>query len=275
MLCISPLSIPRPNGSGQRDRITVPCGKCLPCLSNKRQDWVLRLKQELKVSKSAKFVTLTYEDKFTPVNEDGILTLRKSDVQLYLKRLRKVLPGEKIRYFVCGEYGPQTCRPHYHGLFFNMPVDRVDLFDLKWKKGFVKIGSVTDQSIQYVTKYVLTKSEFPENCEKPFLLMSTRKGIGCSYVVDSNINFHKDLLLNSMIELGGVHKRLPRYYRDKIFNDVEKERINEKILENADKNWRQSIDKYSSEREYFATEEEKIRQNIERMKKSIVKSAKI
>lgn len=47
--------------------------------------------------------------------------LRKRDVQLFLKRLRKYLDkyeGQKIRYFVTGEYGPESFRPHFHILLY-------------------------------------------------------------------------------------------------------------------------------------------------------------
>lgn len=47
--------------------------------------------------------------------------LRKRDLQLFFKRLRKLLSAygdEKIRYFACGEYGPVHFRPHFHFLLF-------------------------------------------------------------------------------------------------------------------------------------------------------------
>ena len=48
--------------------------------------------------------------------------LRKTDLQLFLKRLRyyvtKRLPKEKVRYYAVGEYGPVHFRPHYHLLLF-------------------------------------------------------------------------------------------------------------------------------------------------------------
>ena len=48
--------------------------------------------------------------------------LRKTDLQLFFKRLRyyvsKQCPSEKVRYFAVGEYGPVHFRPHYHILLF-------------------------------------------------------------------------------------------------------------------------------------------------------------
>ena len=88
MRCISPLSL-RQNGSIN----VVPCGKCNFCLSSKRDDWSFRLRQELKVSTSASFITLTYATEKMPVNSSGLLELRKSDCQAFMKRLRKVNCG--------------------------------------------------------------------------------------------------------------------------------------------------------------------------------------
>lgn len=47
--------------------------------------------------------------------------LRKADLQLFFKRLRKNLSkysDAKVRYFAMGEYGPVHFRPHYHFLLF-------------------------------------------------------------------------------------------------------------------------------------------------------------
>lgn len=61
--------------------------------------------------------------KVDPKHElDGCMTYtNKRDVQLFLKRFRKALSrytDEKIRYYVCAEYGPKTFRAHYHFLLF-------------------------------------------------------------------------------------------------------------------------------------------------------------
>lgn len=176
MQCVSPLSLPRPNGRGSADRITVPCGKCVYCLSNRRQMWAFRIEQELKVSTSAFFITLTYEDKNLP-KQDNIPVVCKDDIQKFLKRLRKECAGSKIRYFLVSEYGPENKRPHYHGIFFNLPIPKDDEFNtdlvttlLKcWQKGFVHVGTCTPASISYCAKYCITKTDFPTGALPPFL----------------------------------------------------------------------------------------------------------
>lgn len=228
----------------RNELIQVPCGKCFACLSNRRTEWTIRLEHELKRSVSAFFITLTYEDGKAPVSKCGLSELSKHDVQCFLKRLRKELSkddknyyssvdrlkkpskDDKLRYFITGEYGTQTHRPHYHGIFFNLPHDFETKFCEKWDKGFCKFGTVTSKSINYVTKYCLTKSEFPEGCQKPFSLMSTKPGIGSNYI-NLSTKYHKDTQHFYITSLGNVKKRLPRYYNQKIFTDEEREAHNE------------------------------------------------
>ena len=225
MQCISPMSVQRPNGRGSRDRITVPCGKCPSCLANKRASWAFRLKQELKDSKSAKFITLTYDDK----HNTG--SLSKIDVQLFLKRFRalckKVDEGYQVRYYLTGEYGSNTFRPHYHMLVFNVPVyDEMKLYELinkSWKNGSSFIGDVTPASIMYVAKYLLKGSVTPDGCEEPFSLMSRRPGIGFQYV-ERMSDWHAEEQ-RTFVQSGSVKQTMPRYYKDKIFSKTDKEEI--------------------------------------------------
>lgn len=56
-----------------------------------------------------------------PYMEGFIGYLNYRDIQLFLKRLNqniRSITNEKIHYYVVGEYGPTTFRPHFHVLFF-------------------------------------------------------------------------------------------------------------------------------------------------------------
>jgi hypothetical protein len=56
-----------------------------------------------------------------PYMENFIGYLNYRDIQLFLKRLNqniRSITNEKIYYYVTGEYGPTTFRPHFHLLFF-------------------------------------------------------------------------------------------------------------------------------------------------------------
>lgn len=147
-------------------------------------------------------MTMTYADEHLPETH----TLVKRDCQLFMKRLRKTTQA-KIRYFLCGEYGETTHRPHYHAalfgyqfpdlerLFTNANGDHVftsKLCDAIWQKGHCTIGNVDWQSAGYIAGYV-TKKQTGKNAtvyqslneqgelttiEPPFALMSRKPGLG-------------------------------------------------------------------------------------------------
>lgn len=96
--------------------MTVPCGKCLACLSQKSREWTMRLSHEWYYynQRNSIFLTLTYDNNHIPDN----YSLNRRDVQLYLKRLRKA--GLKFKYLCAGEYGFKYGRPHYHLIIFGI-----------------------------------------------------------------------------------------------------------------------------------------------------------
>ena len=122
MNCISPVRITKNlSPSDYPDGLLVPCGSCISCRIAKRREWSLRLLHELSYHDDAVFLTLTYDDAHVPPN----MSLRKRDLQLFMKRLRIKLDRlgieHCIKYFACGEYGTRTKRPHYHLLLWNFP----------------------------------------------------------------------------------------------------------------------------------------------------------
>lgn len=188
--------------AGRTRQILVPCGHCLGCLTDRSALWSRRLAIEyLDNDCRALFVTLTYRNADVPVCESG-LTLDKRDCQLFLKRLRKEFSGIRIRFFLTGEYGDKTHRPHYHAILFgltdeNFPDKRIlyynDLhqpiftspsLEKLWSKGIISFGAVSQHSINYVARYTLKKLgaiDNPDLSDKRspvFSLMSRRPGIG-------------------------------------------------------------------------------------------------
>jgi len=128
-----------------------------------------------------------------------------------------------IKYFACGEYGGQTRRPHYHVLLFNADQERIYP---AWNMGHVHYGSVSAASVYYALKYVMKSSWYVKKhgVEPEFRLMS--KGIGMSYVENQKfIKWHKADIENRMyLNLtDGKKIAMPRYYKDKIFNDEQRE----------------------------------------------------
>lgn len=225
--------------------ILVPCNKCIPCLMNKRNDWSFRLGQEHRVSKSAYFITLTYDEKHLRTDR----SLNKRDLQLYLKRLRKKHDRQtRIRYYAVGEYGTRSGRPHYHILLFNSLEEHIRSawVDCKGKAiGLVHIGNVTEASIAYCTKYIIQKDTYPEGMEKPFATMSRSYGIGAHYLSDAMVSWHREDDRNYAV-VQGQKCRLPRFYKEKIFwKDEDKKRVGAASLALVLENERK-------EKEYYA-----------------------
>lgn len=213
MMCVNPNTI-----YVKDKKQIVPCGRCLACLSNKRNDWTFRLVQEHKHSRSAFFVTLTYDWRHLP--RSG--SLSKRDVQLYLKRLRKADGTNSIRYYAVGEYGTKGNRPHYHLLLFN--TDEKNIRGA-WQLGIVHVGAVTVASVAYCTKYIVQPAPRPNNQEKPFALMSRAYGIGGHYLTYEMVEWHRSGHKSYTI-VNGTKTRLPRYYRDKIWEtDRDRSRV--------------------------------------------------
>lgn len=197
----------------------LPCGKCTECLLERARDWSTRCVHEASVHASNCFITLTYDPVHLP--KDGKLCY--PHFQLFMKRLRKHC-NKKISFFMCGEYGETTLRPHYHACIFGWePDDKIlerenfhgdqiwtskTLTDL-WGLGLTELGSVTQKSAGYVARYVL-KKQHPD-APQGFQKMSTDHAIGKTFLEK---NF-RDLFIaarGSVILSDGKKTKIPRYY---------------------------------------------------------------
>lgn len=214
--------------------VSVPCGKCLPCLSNRRNDWSFRLQVEWKHSLSSMFVTLTYHPKFLPYGG----SLKKRDLQLFMKRLRKRDCNSKLRYYAVGEYGSKTARPHYHLLLFNCSDEKY--IRSSWQLGQVHIGKVSLASVAYCTKYIVQPPDKIGDLEKPFAVMSRSYGIGGKYLTDQMIQWHRQGHRN-YAQVQNVKCRLPRFYKDRIFYGRDKEIVSDLSKWRSIKNERQNL----------------------------------
>lgn len=104
---------------------TVPCGHCIGCQLDKANMWKNRLMAEYRLSKCSYFLTITYADEFlfSPF-------LQKEHIQKFCKSIKdyflKHFNYKDIKYYVVGEYGSKSLRPHFHAIFFNLPLDIKD-----------------------------------------------------------------------------------------------------------------------------------------------------
>lgn len=207
--------------------IPVPCGKCPNCLRRRVSGWSFRLMQEEKHASSAWFLTLTYSEKNVPRSKNGFKTLDKTDVQKFMKRLRKSVsveyPDVYIKYYLVGEYGGQTSRPHYHLILFNCP--KLCYVEAAWNLGAIHYGEVSGASVGYTLKYMSKPPRFPKHRNDDrlmeFSLMS--KGLGKSYLSEKVIRYHKtDPFNRAVLNIeGGKKIAMPRYYKEKIYEDKE------------------------------------------------------
>ncbi|AXH74679.1 MAG: replication initiator protein [Microviridae sp.] len=184
----------------------IPCGKCVGCAKQKSIEWGVRMYHEASLHAQNSFVTLTYNDENCPTG------INKRDVQLFLKRLRKLCP---LRYFACGEYGENTHRPHYHLAVFgqdflggayriNDQLHGHEWMDKTWGLGQVAIAPLNLQTCMYVAGYVNKKIGDKET----FNMMSTRPGIGHKWID----KYHDDIYRTGKICINGQEFQVPNRY---------------------------------------------------------------
>ena len=139
------------------------------------KEWAVRCMHEASLHQNNAFITLTYNDQHIPT--DG--GLRKEDFQKFMKRLRSriyyELPGHKIKYYMCGEYGTSPDgglgRPHFHAIIFGFDFGdkklweekgknryyRSSLLESLWTYGYSNITDVNYRTAAYVARYVMKK----------------------------------------------------------------------------------------------------------------------
>ncbi len=194
--------------------INVPCGKCVECLTSKATEWSYRIVLESQCHTENCFLTLTYEK--SPVQ------LIKRDFQLFMKKLRKYLSKQdiQIRYFMCGEYGSQGKRPHFHCILFGWRPKDLEILSIKgteilykssliskiWGHGFVSVGDVSAWSAKYCAKYLQKLNAVPKDWVQPYVCMSNRPGIGF-YSIDE-----EQIQSTDKIYVDGKYRSTPRYF---------------------------------------------------------------
>lgn len=240
MVCLSPITAYRSkevNASGKRSlvfnkqashsgiAVQIPCGQCIGCRLQRSLDWAVRCMHEKSMHEVSSFITLTYNDDNLP--SDGSLHYR--DFQLFMKRLREKSEF-KFKFYMCGEYGETTNRPHYHALLFGCDFndrtfykrtksgDRLDtsqLLEDTWSLGFCTVGDVTFESCAYVARYITKKvtgkaaADHYMGREPEFTNMSN--GIGARWLerYGDQTYRHDNIIIN------GKKARVPRYYDNK------------------------------------------------------------
>jgi len=248
----------------------------------RKDEWKTRLILEGKMHECASFVTLTYGPEHLPRD----YSLSKEHPQKWMKRLRFMLGDIRIRFFLCGEYGGEKLRPHYHAIIFGYDFPdrtpwrrsgsgsvsyRSELLEKTWTLGNSEVGTFTPESAGYVAGYSIKKVSGnpaaehyqrmnPETGEihqvlPEFVMMSSRPGIGKGWFNE----FKMDVDQSTFIIVDGMRKPLPRYFkrqladRDLSDRNLNKQRIKNREAKEAsinkpDNHWRRRQD-----REQFTT----------------------
>lgn len=230
------------------------------------------------------FITLTYSDKHIPKGH----SLNHRDYQLFIKRLRKKFKTP-IRYYMCGEYGENFSRPHYHACLFgiDMPdkkpisqlASKATIFESKilteiWGKGHATVGTVTFESAAYIARYVMKKitgnlakehytfidrwGEIHERTPE-YNKMSLKPGIGTKWLE----RFNKDVYPDDQIITRGHESKPPRYY------DKRHEKDHPEMMEEI--RYKRSLKsrKEDNTRERLATQETVVKARIKLLKRTI------
>lgn len=225
------------------EKLTLPCGRCIGCRIDKSREWAIRCVHEASLHEENCFITLTFNDENLFIDDgNGNIevqqSLVKSDFQKFIKRLRKKIHPQKIRYFHCGEYGELEERPHHHACIFGydfpdkvlwtirkgIRLYRSESLEKLWPYGFCTIGEVTWESAAYVARYVTKKLNGDRAFDKyvkdvdiengtctylepEYITMSRRPGIGKNWYEKYKQDLDKDFLT-----INGDKYKIPRYY---------------------------------------------------------------
>lgn len=227
-------------------QVLFPCGKCLACRINRRREWTTRLLNEEVYSSSATFITLTYDNDHCPCDNGLRLSVSVKDIQDFLKRLRKKFPDCRVRYFINSEYGPETHRPHYHGIIFNLPDDiykdsirlyrngsvsfHTPFLEKIWKNGNVEAAPAGPERCGYCSKYFIDRKSIDPDLTPNFSLMSRNPGIGYQYSQDiaEKVQYNQS---TTMISHTGNYVALPLYYKRKIYSEEQRQELFRKYVE--------------------------------------------
>lgn len=215
--------------------LQLNCGQCIGCRLERSRQWAIRCLHEAQLHDFNCFITLTYSDEHLPTDN----SLHYRDFQLFMKRLRRYFKHVPIRFYMCGEYGTDFSRPHFHACLFGLNFPDLVYFGksetgsliytsstLKhlWPFGYSSVGAVTFESAAYVARYIMKKqtghnshlhymdvdiSSGETTFRTPeFNRMSLKPGIGANWFS----KFRTDVFPHDRVIVNGKAVKPPRYY---------------------------------------------------------------
>lgn len=232
-------------GKDVRRELSLPCGQCIGCRLERSRQWAMRCMHEASLYECNSFVTLTYDDEHVPRRGN----LEYATFQKFMKRVRKYFKSKadkEVRFYMCGEYGGQFGRPHYHACLFGIDFDdklywsstpagaklyRSAVLERLWPYGFCSVGSVTFESAAYIARYCVQKvtgRDAPAHYARsdglypPYIYslvpefnrMSLKPGIGAGFYKQ----WKSDIYPHDYVIVNGKEMKPPKYY-DKLYKD--------------------------------------------------------
>lgn len=252
--------------------VPVGCGRCFECRRQKRREWQVRLTEEIKHNNTGLFVTLSFSEQALDEIEkkikwDKSYYIRCNEIARYavrhfLERWRRKFK-KSVRHWLVTELGQRnTERVHIHGLLFTE--ESKEVIEERWSYGNVWVGEfVNERTINYIVKY-LSKSDGVHKNYVPKMFVSP--GIGSGYIDSVNAKrnvFRDDKTNETYVNRKGFKFGLPIYYRNKLYNDDEREKLwLNKLNEEVRYVDGIKIDVSNGDEEYLQVREEARRKNL-------------
>lgn len=218
--------------------VPVGCQRCLECRKQKATQWQVRLTEEIRRNKAGKFVTLTFGEKeliglenecneFTGYEKDNAVAALA--IRRFLERWRKKYKTS-VRHWLVTELGQtNTERLHIHGIIWTEKT--MEEIEERWQYGFMwkstkEKNYVNGATVGYVVKYIMKADEKHRNYIPRIF---TSSGIGRGYEKSRDareINKFNEAETDEGYRTQKGHKiAMPIYYRNKIYNDDQREKL--------------------------------------------------
>lgn len=250
-MCLRPINVKNPayvDGShGEHFVYTVPCGYCEECLKARQNSYMIRTREEL-LHNEYSFITLTYKNEKLPkvITEAGEErgSLCRAHTALFLNSFRHWCSRKEIpfpRYFLCGEYGFKTFRPHYHLLLGTQDASALYWCTNWWRIrfGLVDVKKVSrdfasyERTARYLAKYTAkstleNRTRIASGQVRPYCLHSRDWGLSLfnrlpayrGLVGDfGEISEYVTQQINQT-SVGDFRYKLPKYYRKKLQDGI-------------------------------------------------------
>lgn len=266
-MCVSPVALTR-EIAGRKYIQFVPCGKCEECIKDKQNEYVIRTVEEAHKKGNPWFITLTYREENVPfvfdlidgeIMEDesycidketgevleNLRTINNKDIQNWKKRVKERIEyqtGSRLNYsyLICGEYGPRTHRPHYHGLLLGLTDEQVMEFKKDWEENygytcFRKVNMIEiDRVASYVAKYIVKQPDLEESAVVEGKVQKPRKITSEGYGMPTKKRF--DMMRRDV--LGKMISEMPDFDDLSGINPVKLDKEIKKIADNHKKKYK-------------------------------------